>query len=142
MVRLTNLKDTLVRHLKFEKAMRFRPTHLHRRAVRELERDIRIVDNWILLHPDNRGNKPIRHLTLLDDLATAGWYRFPEEDSEPDVKAFLFHSANDTYMLTASSSYCKIIAKGSSKERNVEIWRGGWNEVLTEAISIATNNYP
>ena len=52
-----------------------------------------------------------------------GWERWEEEEDTP-VFAYLLEHKGNMYMLTHSSEYVKIIAKGSSKEHNEQLFKG------------------
>lgn len=80
------------------------------------------------------------HLLGEHHILGCGWESWYEENYTTDegnyVTAYLFHSGSDTYMLTNSVEYVKIIVKGSSKDKNKELFRGkiGGRKVLTETM--------
>lgn len=55
-----------------------------------------------------------------------GWERWEEEDyfaGDTSVKAYILHHNANTYMLTHSTMYTKIIVKGSTKEKNITLFQ-------------------
>lgn len=64
----------------------------------------------------------IKYLTE-EDIEAFGWERWEQECTE-HIDAYTLVMDRNSYMLTVSEEYVKVIVKGSSKELNITLFRG------------------